>query len=225
MADIYVSYSKQDRVVALKLSSWLEAQGWTTWRDKTVVDDDIRGETLAQLNQARAVIVLWSAASVGSPHIVHEAIMARDAGKLLHVKVTGLDRQRIPVSLGDQVVLDAQDLSSIGRAVASILRPGPAVRHLQSGDAQSFVAAGPHRGLKRGPVITRRTRETAQEAIELRASLHRAQQKRGTFLATISACLVALAAAVLFRDALTDAFSIAQSGLTKLLAFLSWNLG
>ena len=223
MADIFVSYSKQDRLLALKLSSWLETQGWTTWRDKTVVADDIRDENVTELNQARAVIVLWSAASVGSPHILHEAIAARDAKKLLHVKVSGLDRQRIPVSLGDQVVPDAHDLPSIGRAVAGILGSRPAVRHL--GDAQSFMVAGPRPDPKRGLAITRRTRETAQEAIELRASLRRAQRKRAALLVLASACLAALAAAVLFGNALTDALSSAQSGLTKLLAFLNWNLG
>jgi hypothetical protein len=145
MADIFVSYSKQDRVLALKLSTWLEAQGWTTWRDKTVVADDVRSNNVTELNQARAVIVIWSAASVGSPQILHEAIAARDARKLLHVKDSGLDGRRIPVSLRDQVVLDAHDLSSIARAVAGILGSSPAVRQPPSRDAQSVVDTGPRR--------------------------------------------------------------------------------
>src|SRR6476660_6636099 len=78
MADIFISYSKQDRVLALKLSAWLEAQGWTTWQDKSVVADDIRDENIAELHKARVVIVLWSTASVGSVHILQEAIAARD---------------------------------------------------------------------------------------------------------------------------------------------------
>jgi hypothetical protein len=225
MADIFVSYSKQDRVHALKLSSWLEAQGWTTWRDKTVVADGIRDENVTELNQARAVIVLWSAASVGSPHILHEAIAARDAKKLLHVKVSGLDRQRIPVSLGDQVVLDAHDLRSIGQAVAGILGSSPSVRHSPSGDAQSFVLAGSRFDPRPGLLITRRTRETAQEAIELRASLQRALRRRTALLAMGFTCLAALTVAVLFGNVLIDALSSAQSGLTKLLAFLNRNLG
>jgi hypothetical protein len=225
MANIFVSYSKQDRVLALKLASWLEAQGWTTWRDKTVVADGIRDENVTELNQARAVIVLWSAASVGSPHILHETIAARDAKKLLHVKVSELDRQRIPVSLGDQVVLDANDLPSIGRAVAGILGSSPAVRHSQSGDAQSFVVAGSRRDPRPGLLITRRTRETAQEAIELRASLQRALRRRAALLAMGFTCIAALTVVVLFGNVLTDALSNAQSGLTKLLVFLNWNLG
>ena len=225
MADIFVSYSKQDRVHALKVSSWLEAQGWTTWRDKTVVVDGIRVENVTELNQARAVIVIWSAASVGSPQILHEAITARDAKKLLHVKVSGLDRQRIPLSLGDQIVLDAHDPRSIGQAVAGILGSSPAVRHSQSGDAQSFVLAGSRLDPRPGLLITRRTRETAQEAIELRASLQRALRRRAALLAMGFTCLTALTVAVLFGNVLADALSSAQSGLTKLLAFLNWNLG
>jgi hypothetical protein len=217
MADIFVSYSKQDRVLALKLSTWLEAQGWTTWRDKTVVADDVRSNNVTELNQARAVIVIWSAASVGSPQILHEAIAARDARKLLHVKDSGLDGRRIPVSLRDQVVLDAHDLSSIARAVAGILGSSPAVRQPPSRDAQSVVDTGPRRDPGHRLLITRRTRETAQEAIELRASLRRAQLGRSVLLAMGSACLAALAAVVLFGNALSSV----QSGLTKLLALLN----
>ena len=208
MADIFVSYSKQDRVPALKLSSWLEAQGWTTWRDKTVVADGIRVENVTELNQARAVIVIWSAASVGSPQILHEAIAARDARKLLHVKDSGLDGKRIPVSLRDQVVLDAHDLPSIARAVAGILGSSPAaVSQLPSGDVQSVMDVGPRRDPGHGLFITRRTRETALEAIELRASLRRAQLRRGVLLAMGSACLAALAAVVLFGNFLTNALA------------------
>ena len=207
MADIFVSYSKQDRVLALKLSTWLEAQGWTTWRDKTVVADDVRNDNVSELNQARAVIVIWSAASVGSPQILREAIAARDARKLLHVKDSGLDGKRIPVSLRDQVVLDAHDLPSIARAVAGILGSSPAVRQSPSGDAQSVVDAGPRRDPGHALLITRRTRETAREAIELRASLRRAQLRRGVLLAMGSACLAALAAVVLFGNFLTNALA------------------
>lgn len=217
MADIFVSYSKQDRMLALRLSSWLEAQGWTTWRDKSLVADDTRNENIEELNRARAVIVLWSADSVASPHILHEAIVARDANKLLHVKTAEVDRRRIPISLKNEAVLDAHDLPSIGRAVAGILGGHPAVRHVQPGEAQSLAVAGPGRDPKRALVITRRTMETGQEAIELRASLQRTQRKRAALVA-IASSLAALAVVALLASVLTDAISSAQSGLAKLLA-------
>ena len=139
MADIFISYSKQDRVLALKLSAWLEAQGWTTWRDKTVVADDIRDENIAELHKARVVIVLWSAASVGSAHILYEAIAARDANKLVHVKASGLARQRIPVSVEGRMVLDADDLPSIGRAISSVPKDRPIPLKLRLAETQGFA--------------------------------------------------------------------------------------
>jgi hypothetical protein len=204
-------------MLALRLSSWLEAQGWTTWRDKSLVADDTRNENIAELNRARAVIVLWSVDSVGSPHILYEAIVARDARKLLHVKAADVDHRRIPISLKNEVVLDAHDLPSIGRAVAGILGGGPAVRHVQLGEAQSLAVADPGRDHKRALVITRLTMETGQEAVELRASLQRVQRKRAALVA-IGACLATLAVVALLASLLTDAIPSAQSGLSKLLA-------
>jgi TIR domain len=143
MADIFISYSKQDRVPALKLAAWLETQGWTTWQDRTGVADDIRDENLKELRKARVVIVLWSAASVRSAHILHEAIAARDANKLVHVKVSGLALQRIPVSLGSRVVLDADDLPSIGRAISSVPKDRPIPLKVRLAEARDFAVEAP----------------------------------------------------------------------------------
>jgi TIR domain len=143
MADIFISYSKQDRVPALKLAAWLETQGWTTWHDRTVVADDIRDDDLKELHKARVVIVLWSAASVGSVHILHEAIAARDANKLVHVKVSGLALQRIPVSLGSRVVLDADDLPSIGRAISRVPKDRPVPLKVRLAEARDFAVEAP----------------------------------------------------------------------------------
>jgi hypothetical protein len=162
MADIFISYSKQDRVLALKLSAWFEGQGWTTWHDKSVVADDIRDENIAELHKARVVIVLWSTASVGSVHILHDAIAARDANKLVHVKVGGLARQRIPISLEGRVVLDAGDLSSIGRALSSVPKGRPVPLKLRLAEVQGLADEAPstiapladlHAAEKSGPAL------------------------------------------------------------------------
>lgn len=36
MADIFISYSKADRPLALKLAAMLEAEGWKTWWDTSL---------------------------------------------------------------------------------------------------------------------------------------------------------------------------------------------
>jgi hypothetical protein len=143
MADIFISCSKQDRALALELSAWLAAQGWTTWQDKAVAGDAVRDETIAEMRKARVVIVLWSAASVGSAHILHEAIAARDANKLVHVKVSDLALQRIPVSLGGRAVLDADDLPSIGRAISSVPKNRPVPLKVRLAEARALDVEAP----------------------------------------------------------------------------------
>jgi len=68
MADIFISYAKTDRPLALKLAAMLEAEGWTTWWDTSLtIGDDFRNEIMTELGQARAVIVIWTDASINLP--------------------------------------------------------------------------------------------------------------------------------------------------------------
>ena len=41
MADIFISYSKADHALALKLSAFLDAEGWTVWWDKSLAAADL----------------------------------------------------------------------------------------------------------------------------------------------------------------------------------------
>jgi hypothetical protein len=67
LADICVSYARSDRALVTPIVRALEAQGWSVWRDHAIVagqefDDRIE----AELNAAKAVIVVWTPASTGS---------------------------------------------------------------------------------------------------------------------------------------------------------------
>jgi hypothetical protein len=43
MADVFISYAKTDRPLALKLAAMLEAEGWKTWWDTSLtIGDDFR---------------------------------------------------------------------------------------------------------------------------------------------------------------------------------------
>jgi TIR domain-containing protein len=67
MADIFISYAKSDHPLALKLSSFLESEGWTVWWDKNLGAADLyRDEIMKQLSAARAVITIWTPNSVKS---------------------------------------------------------------------------------------------------------------------------------------------------------------
>jgi TIR domain len=68
MADVFISYAKADRPLALKLAAMLEAEGWTTWWDTSLtIGDDFRNEIMTELGRAPAVIVIWTDTSINLP--------------------------------------------------------------------------------------------------------------------------------------------------------------
>ena len=86
MSDIFISYAKADHAVALKLSAFLEAEGWSVWWDKSLAAADLyRDEIMKQLAAARAVLTIWSENSVKSEWVRAEAGRAKADGKLIPV--------------------------------------------------------------------------------------------------------------------------------------------
>jgi TIR domain len=99
MSDIFISYSKSDHALALKLSSFLESEGWTVWWDKSLgAADHYRDEIMKQLAAARAVITIWSPNSIKSDWVRAEAGRAKADGKLIPVKTpdVSLSQRSVP---------------------------------------------------------------------------------------------------------------------------------
>jgi TIR domain len=97
MADIFVSYAKTDRSLALKLAAMLEAEGWKVWWDTSLtIGDDFRNEIMTELGRARAVIVIWTDTSIKSDWVRSEAGRAQADRKLIPVKVEHLTYKDLP---------------------------------------------------------------------------------------------------------------------------------
>jgi TIR domain len=97
MADIFISYAKTDRPLALKLAAMLEAEGWTTWWDTSLtIGDDFRNEIMTELGRARAVIVIWTDGSIKSDWVRSEAGRAQADRKLIPVKLAHLVYEDLP---------------------------------------------------------------------------------------------------------------------------------
>jgi len=97
MADIFVSYAKTDRPLASKLVAMLEAEGWKVWWDTSLaIGDDFRNEIMTELGRARAVIVIWTDASVKSDWVRSEAGRAQADRKLIPVKLEHLTYKDLP---------------------------------------------------------------------------------------------------------------------------------
>src|SRR6516225_9155926 len=125
MADIFISYSKTDHVLALKLSAFLEAEGWTVWWDKSLGAADLyRDEIMKQLAAARAVIAIWTENSVKSDWVRAEAGRAKAEGKLIPVKTPDVAYGDIPLPFGEMHTenLEASELIRAA-VVAQLAKP------------------------------------------------------------------------------------------------------
>jgi hypothetical protein len=97
MADIFVSYAKADRSLASKLVAMLEAEGWKVWWDTSLtIGDDFRNEIMTELGRARAVVVIWTDASIKSDWVRSEAGRAQADRKLIPVKLEHLTYKDLP---------------------------------------------------------------------------------------------------------------------------------
>ena len=95
MADIFVSYSRQDKDRVAPLVAALEAEGWSVWWDPEIAPgEEFDGLISRELDAARALVVVWTAASVDSRWVRGEARDAADRGVLVPVR---LDNSRLPI--------------------------------------------------------------------------------------------------------------------------------
>jgi hypothetical protein len=84
MADIFISYARENKDTARRLADALEAFGWSAWWDAEIPPGETWDEMIErELTAARVAVVLWSAASVKKRWVKTEASLALDIGKLV----------------------------------------------------------------------------------------------------------------------------------------------
>jgi hypothetical protein len=122
MSDVFISYSKADRPLALKLSAFLEAEGWSVWWDKSLGAADLyRDEIMKQLAAARAVITIWSPNGIKSDWVRAEAGRAKVDGKLIPVKTPDVAYADIPLPFGEMHTENVGSTDLIRAAVVAQL--------------------------------------------------------------------------------------------------------
>jgi len=114
MADVFVSYARSDKARVAPLVVALEAQGWSVWWDPEIeagqqFDDQIE----AELDAAKAVLVVWTPTSVASRWVRGEAREAADRGVLVPAR---FDVARLPM---DVRAIHTTDLDGWGEDPAS----------------------------------------------------------------------------------------------------------
>ncbi len=184
MADVFVSYGREDKERIKPIVDGLELLGVSAWHDERIKagsqwDDEIETE----IKQARAVIVCWSKASVVSRPVRAEALYARDHSKIVPCT---LELCEIPLQLvyrasGGSFRLDWRARScrlaknaGVDRQAHRAARPGGSPRRSCDGRGKTsaFLGATISRrpALSRGFGLYRKDRSAAfRERNELRA--------------------------------------------------------
>ncbi len=93
MADIFISYNREDQPLALIYKQAFESAGLDVWWDQTLRSGEAYDEvTEAALRAAKAVVVLWSGRSVLSRWVRAEATIADRNKTLVPVMVEACER-------------------------------------------------------------------------------------------------------------------------------------
>lgn len=107
MADVFLSYAREDRAMAERVARGLDAMGLDTFWDTEIPPGKTWADYIeGKLSACRVVIVLWSEHSTKSQWVREEARMGRDHAKLIPAMIDGAPA---PFGFGE---VQAADLSS-----------------------------------------------------------------------------------------------------------------
>ena len=107
MPDVFLSYSREDKPRAQAIAAALEAAGYDVFWDNEIPPGSTWADYLqSKISNAKALVVLWTAASTQSQWVREEARIGRDSKKLVPVI---LDGAAPPFGFGE---VQAVDLSS-----------------------------------------------------------------------------------------------------------------
>jgi adenylate cyclase len=146
LADIFVSYSRQNKSRVAPLVRALEAEGWSVWWDPEITPGEEFDTLISrELDQARALVVVWTPDSVDSRWVRGEARDAADRGVLVPVR---FDNARLPIDFRALHTTDLDDWAedpgrptfrSLCKALESKLGPAAKAKATLAADKRHAV--------------------------------------------------------------------------------------
>ncbi len=92
MADIFISYAREDAATAERLAHALEESGWSVFWDRHIPPGRHFDQfILEQIRAANCMIVLWSRAALASEWVLEEANEGRQRGILVPARIDNVD--------------------------------------------------------------------------------------------------------------------------------------
>lgn len=133
MAQVFLSYARDDVGKARSLAAAIEKAGYSVWWDRELVGGaEYSREIDDALKAAEVVIVLWSKVSVGSAWVRDEAAAGRDTGRLVPAQ---LDNSEPPLGFRQYQTIDlsrwngrsdSAGVKTLKRAIAAKVGRDPA---------------------------------------------------------------------------------------------------
>jgi len=119
MADVFISYAREDRLIARDLANYLESRGFSTWHDIELRGgDDYQLKIAKMIGGSFAVIVIWTPDSVKSLWVRAEAGLANNNGKLVPIKTEQLKYDDIPPPFNLLHAIDIESKEDIATSIA-----------------------------------------------------------------------------------------------------------
>lgn len=163
MADVFLSYSRQDLPLVRKLVMALETRGLAVWWDLSIPAGAVWASVIEDaLESSRVIVVLWSSHSVKSEWVRAEAARAADLGKLIPAV---LEDVQLPLGFSQYQYVDlstwdgssnAPPFLALIRGIASFTERDHAERPPQPdspGDRVLVDTARPYKALHRASRI------------------------------------------------------------------------
>jgi elongation factor Tu len=119
MADIVISYAREDEAIALELARLIQGFGLSVWWDRSLVaGENFYAAIDAEIARAKRVIVLWSHDSVSSRWVLSEAEEASQQQKLLPILVNDV---KIPLGFRTYHSIELNDARGRMREILASL--------------------------------------------------------------------------------------------------------
>ena len=163
MPDIFLSYAREDHVIAGHVAKHLQEEGLNVFWDREIpVGKTWESHIEEKLSKARCVVVLWSSSSVASDWVRAEAAAAVDRGVLAPATIdatrpplrfrtiqtadlAGWGGRREHVGLAN-LTAAARMLADVGREPQVVSRQPDQIRGSERPIAIAEVETGPNRG-------------------------------------------------------------------------------
>jgi hypothetical protein len=90
MADVFISYSRENQAVVRLLADAVRREGYSLWWDDELPPHRSYGDVITeQIGTAKAAIVVWSQSAAASEWVRAEADVARNQKKLIQASIDG----------------------------------------------------------------------------------------------------------------------------------------